>query len=104
MRVPWSVNRRPDYLTEAFALLDGWIRQGCEIRRALSLDDSQHAALTERITVIADVLQVRPSVERRGGSTLIRLRSPDDALHAGTVAMAARIEDAYRAVVAGATG
>ena len=56
MRVPWSVSRRPDYLSDALALLDGWTRQGREIHRALPLDDSQHAALTERITVLADVL------------------------------------------------
>ncbi|GGK00519.1 hypothetical protein GCM10010123_33040 [Pilimelia anulata] len=98
MRVPWSISRRPDYLSEAFALLAGWARQGREIHRSLALDDSQHAAFTERITVIADVLQIRPRVHRHDGHTLIRLHSPDEALHPGTVAMAARIEDVYRAV------
>ncbi|GGK16681.1 hypothetical protein GCM10010124_06630 [Pilimelia terevasa] len=98
MRVPWSVSRRPDYLSDALALLAGWTRQGREIQRALPLDDSQHAALTERITVLADVLQVRPHVHRHDGCTLIRLLSPDDALNAVTVAMAARIENAYKVV------
>ncbi|HEX5740088.1 MAG TPA: 4a-hydroxytetrahydrobiopterin dehydratase [Pilimelia sp.] len=103
MRVPWSIGRRPDYLAEALELLAGWTRQGCEIHRRLALDDSQHAALTERVSVIADALQIRPHILRRDGHTLIRLHSPDDRLHAGTVTLAARIEAAYRVVTAGPT-
>jgi pterin-4a-carbinolamine dehydratase len=90
-----------DYLSDALTLLAGWTREGTEIKRTLRVDDAQHAALTERIQVAADALQVRPAVRRLDGYTQIMLRVPDGAgLTAGVVTLAARIEDAYRSVTA----
>lgn len=90
-----------DYLSDALTLLAGWTSDGREIRRTLPLDDTQHAALTERIKVVADALQVRPQIRRQDGHTQIRLGTPDgSALTAGEVTLAARIEDAYRTVTA----
>lgn len=89
-----------DYLSDALTLLDGWIREGRQISRTLPLDEAQHAALTERIKVAADTLQLRPQVRRLDGRTQIRLGAADGAsLSAGEVTLAARIEDAYRAIV-----
>ncbi len=89
-----------DYLTDALSLLDGWTRDGRELRRTLPLDDSQHAALTERIKVVADALQLRPYVRRSEGQTQIKLCTPDEgALSDGEVTLAARIEDMYRTIV-----
>ncbi len=106
MRARWSKQRdrgggrRDDYLSDALTLLVGWIQEGREIRRTLRLDDAQHAALTERIKVAADTLQLRPEIRRLDGHTQIRLGAADDAgLTAGEVTLAARIEDAYRAVL-----
>jgi pterin-4a-carbinolamine dehydratase len=88
-----------DYLSDALNLLAGWTRDGREIKRTLPLDETQHAALTERIKVVSDALQIRPQIRRSEGHTQIKLGTPDgDALTAGEVALAARIEDAYRAV------
>ena len=89
-----------DYLTDALSLLDGWTRDGREFRRTLRIDDTQHAALTERIQVVADALQLRPHVGRRDGQTQIRLCTPDEgALSNGEVTLAARIEDLYRSII-----
>jgi 4a-hydroxytetrahydrobiopterin dehydratase len=99
MRARWRGNEHRDYLIDAFALLQGWTREGREIRRTLRLDDSQHAALTERIKVVADALQLRPDVRRLDGQTQIRLRTPDAGdLSAGEVTLAARIEDMYKRI------
>ena len=87
-----------DYLSDALALLGGWSREGREIRRVLRLDDAQHAALTERVKIVADALQLRPSIRRLEGYTQIRVGTPNGALTAGEVTLAARIEDVYRAV------
>lgn len=98
MRGPWGT-LRDDYLDDALALLDGWSRHEHELTRALPLSESQHAALTERVKVAADALQCRPEIRRVDGETRIRLSSPEDAgITDGEVALAARIEDAYRAV------
>lgn len=98
MRARWSDDHR-DYLSDALALLQGWTREGREIRRTLALDESQHAALTERMKVAADALQVRPDVRRLNGRTEISLRTPDGhGLSAGEVNLAARIEDLYRTI------
>ena len=43
----------------------------------MRLDESEHAALTERIKVVADALQLRPDVRRLDGYTQICLRTPD---------------------------
>jgi pterin-4a-carbinolamine dehydratase len=89
--------KHTDYLADALSLLDGWTRDGREFRRTLRLDDSQHAAITERIKVVADALQLRPQGRRLDGSTQIRLCTPDDgALSDGEVTLAARIEAMYR--------
>ena len=102
MRARWSDDHR-DYLSDALALLQGWTRDGTEIRRTLHLDDSQHAALTERMKVVADALQVRPHVRRLDGRTQIRLRTPGTtSLTAGEVTLAARIEDLYRTITGAA--
>ena len=92
-------DRPEDYLTDALSLLHGWTRDGREFRRTLRLDDSQHAALAERIKVVADALQVRPHLRRLDGHTQIRLCTPDDGvLSDGEVTLAARIEAMYQKI------
>lgn len=99
MRASRGTARHGDYLTDALTLLAGWTRSDRDITRTLSLDESQHAALTERIKVAADALQLQPEIRRAGGETWIRLSAPDGVgLTAGEVTMAARIEDAYRTI------
>jgi pterin-4a-carbinolamine dehydratase len=87
-----------DYLSDALALLTGWTREGREIRRTLRLDEAQHAALTERVKVVADALQLRPSIRRFDGYTQIEVRTPAGVLTPGEVTLAARIEDVYRSL------
>jgi 4a-hydroxytetrahydrobiopterin dehydratase len=99
MRARWGGNEHRDYLADAFSLLSGWTRDGREIKRTLLLDESQHAALTERIKVAADALQMRPDVRRFDGCTQIRLSTPDDTdLSEADVTLAARIEEFYRTI------
>jgi 4a-hydroxytetrahydrobiopterin dehydratase len=99
MRARWPSKTRPDYLSDALALLSGWTRDGVQIKRILPIDDSQHAALTERIKVAADTLRLRPDVRRLDGYTQICLGALDGgAITDGEVTLAARIEDAYRTV------
>jgi 4a-hydroxytetrahydrobiopterin dehydratase len=99
MRARRSDEQR-DYLSDALALLQGWTHDGMEIRRTLHLDESQHAALTERMKIVADALQLRPDVRRLDGRTQIRLRTPDGtSLTNGEVTLAARIEDLYRKIL-----
>jgi 4a-hydroxytetrahydrobiopterin dehydratase len=89
-----------DYLSDALALLSGWTRDGVQLKRELACDDSQHAALTERIKVAADTLHIRPSIRRLDGHTQILLGDRDgEAITDGEVTLAARIEDFYRTVV-----
>jgi 4a-hydroxytetrahydrobiopterin dehydratase len=91
---------RSDYLSDALTLLGGWTQDGVQLKRVLACDDSQHAALTERIKVAADTLRIRPSIRRLDGHTQICLGRPDGiAITDGEVTLAARIEDAYRTVV-----
>ena len=91
----------PDYLHDALTVLDGWSLEGREIKRTLRIDDAQHAALTERIKVVADALQMRPTIRRLDGYTQIMVHPLDGVgLTAGAVTLAARIEDAYRSVTA----
>ncbi len=93
-----------DYLHDALTLLAGWSLEGPEIKRTLRIDDAQHAALTERIKVVSDALQLRPSVRRLDGYTQIMVSPVDGAaLTAGEVTLAARIEDAYRSVTDSST-
>jgi 4a-hydroxytetrahydrobiopterin dehydratase len=91
---------RSDYLSDALAVLGGWTQDGVQLKRVLACDDSQHAALTERIKVAADTLRLRPSIRRLDGHTQILLGASDgEAITDGEVTLAARIEDAYRTVV-----
>jgi 4a-hydroxytetrahydrobiopterin dehydratase len=88
-----------DDLRDALSQLKDWIGDAREIRRTMRLDETEHAALTERIKVVSDALHVRPDIRRQDGCTQVCLRTPDGgALTAGEVRLAARIEDAYRAV------
>ncbi|MEH0983360.1 pterin dehydratase [Micromonospora sp. CPCC 205556] len=101
MRVLFSSRAKHDYLSDALTLLTGWTRDGEQIRRVLVMDDTQHAALTERVKVVADALRLRPEISRRDEQTLIRVGHGDgEPLSEGEVLLAARIEDAYRAVTA----
>lgn len=89
-----------DYLSDALALLSGWTRDGVQLKRELACDESQHAALTERIKVAADTLHIRPSIRRLDGHTQILLGDRDgEAITDGEVTLAARIEDFYRTVL-----
>jgi len=100
MRARKPRGNRSDYLSDALALLDGWTREGAGIKRVLACDESQHAALTERIKVAADTLRIRPAIRRLDGHTQICLDAPDGtAITEGEVTLAARIEDAYRTVL-----
>src|SRR5690349_12856103 len=91
---------RSDYLSDALTLLSGWTQDGVQLKRELVCDDSQHAALTERIKVAADTLRIRPSIRRLDGHTQICLDASDGgAITDGEVTLAARIEDAYWTVV-----
>ncbi len=88
-----------DHLRDALGQLKEWIGDNQEIRRTMRLDDSEHAALAERIKVVSEALEVQPLVRRHDGYTQVCLRTPDGgALTAGEVRLAARIEDAYRSV------
>jgi len=99
MRVPWRDDSPRDYLSDALALLAGWSRDDRQIKRVFQLDDGQHSALIERISVVADALGLRPSVRRLDGYTQIMVGFPTGgALTAAEVTLAARIEDAYRTV------
>jgi len=90
--------RRGDYLVDALSLLKGWTYERPDFRRTLRLNDSQHAALAERLKVVADALHLRPEVRRMDGQTHIRLCTADLGLSRGEVALAARIEEMYRRI------
>ncbi|MGK5443395.1 4a-hydroxytetrahydrobiopterin dehydratase [Micromonospora sp. URMC 105] len=99
MRALFNSRAKHDYLSDALTLLTGWTREGEQIRRILVMDDTQHAALTERVKVVADALRLRPEISRRDEETQIRVGHGDgEPLTEGEVLLAARIEDAYRAV------
>ena len=51
MRARRQRTTRSDYLTDALTLLSDWTREGVQLRREIACDESQHAALTERIKV-----------------------------------------------------
>ncbi|MFC0503341.1 4a-hydroxytetrahydrobiopterin dehydratase [Micromonospora costi] len=101
MRALFNSRTKQDYLSDALTLLPGWTREGEQIRRILVIDDSQHAALTERVKVVADSLHLRPVISRRADQTQIRVGHDNSPLTEGEVLLAARIEDAYRAVTEG---
>lgn len=87
-----------DFLDDALAQLAGWSGDQHEIRRTFEIDDAEHVNLAERAKIFADALRLRPDIRRTEGRTLIRIRDDDTGLTARQVALAARIEDAYRAV------
>jgi len=94
------LGRDTDYLTDALTQLSGWHVGGGEIYRTLPIDDAQHAALTERIQIFADTLQIRPRIRRGDGQTRIGLDASETGeFSLGDVNLAARIEDAYRTIV-----
>ncbi|HCT80967.1 MAG TPA: pterin dehydratase [Micromonosporaceae bacterium] len=96
MGVVWKRGQRHDYLSEAFSQLPGWMRDGDGIKRTLQLDDAQHTVLTERITVAADALGVRPHIRRLDGRTQIKVCcGSESALTPSEVGLAARIEAIY---------
>ena len=100
MRARKPRGNRSDYLSDALALLGGWTQDGVQLRRVLACDESQHAALTERIKVAADTLSLRPNIRRLDGHTTICLDAADGGtITDGEVTLAARIEDAYRTVL-----
>ena len=99
MRALWNGRAGNDYLSDALTLLADWDHEERQLRRTLILDDAQHAALTERIKVVSDALRLRPEIRRLDGHTQIKLGSRDGpGIGEGEVTLAARIEDAYRAV------
>jgi hypothetical protein len=92
MRALFSSRTKRDYLSDALNLLSGWEREGEQIRRTLVLDDSQHAALTERVKVVADALHLRPEISRSADRTMIRVgHGGGEPLGEGQVLLAARI-------------
>ena len=102
MRALWRSRSERDYLSDALTVLDEWVREGQRIRRCLPLDDSQHAALTERVKIVADMLHLRPEVHRTAGQTEIIVGARDGSpITEGDVTLAARIEEAYRTVTNG---
>ncbi|MFB9235255.1 4a-hydroxytetrahydrobiopterin dehydratase [Plantactinospora siamensis] len=96
IRALWS-RPRQDHVSDALALLRGWTRDGSQIKRTLLLDDAQHAALTERIKIAADVLRLRPDIRRLDGHTQIRISALNgEEITEDEVTLAARVEDVYR--------
>jgi 4a-hydroxytetrahydrobiopterin dehydratase len=96
MGVVWRRGHGGDYLSDALSQLTGWMRDGECIKRTLQLDDAQHVVLTERITVAADALGVRPHIRRLDGRTQIKVCHEDaGSLTPAEVGLAARIEAVY---------
>jgi pterin-4a-carbinolamine dehydratase len=87
-----------DFLRDALSRLTGWSGDCTEIRRTFKIDESQHADLTERAKVVADALSLRADIRRVDNCTQVRICDPGNGLTAREVALAARIEDAYRTV------
>jgi 4a-hydroxytetrahydrobiopterin dehydratase len=104
MRALWNTRGRRDALSDALTLLAGWTREDRQLRRVFTLDDAQHAALIERIKVCADAMHQRAEIRRLDGHTQVKLDAEDGAtITEHEVSLAARIEDAYRTVVADKT-
>jgi len=86
------------------AVLVGWGRDDRQIKRVFQLDDAQHAALAERIRVVAESLERFPTIRRLDGYTQVTIGfAAGGVLTAGEVTLAARIEDSYRAVTSTAS-
>jgi 4a-hydroxytetrahydrobiopterin dehydratase len=87
-------------LRDTLSQLQDWVCDAREIKRSMRLDESEHAALAERIKVVADALELRPDVRRLDGYTQVSVRCPEgQTLTDGEVRLAARIEAAYRTVI-----
>jgi 4a-hydroxytetrahydrobiopterin dehydratase len=100
MRALWNARARRDALSDALAQLTGWTREDRQLKRLFTLDDAQHAALTERVKVCADAMHLRAEIRRLDGHTQVKLPAEDGAtITEDEVCLAARIEDAYRTVV-----
>lgn len=89
------MTRGNDLLQDALQQLDGWSTEPTHISRTLTIDDSQHADLTERIKIFADAFELRPAVCRRQGQTKIDIVR-DEGVTVSEVSFAARVEDAYQ--------
>ncbi|HEY6595605.1 MAG TPA: 4a-hydroxytetrahydrobiopterin dehydratase [Asanoa sp.] len=99
MRALWSARARKDALSDALALLAGWTREDKQLKRTFVLDDTQHAALTERVKVCSDAFHLRAEMRRLDGYTQVQVSAEDGAaITEHEVTLAARIEDAYRVV------
>jgi pterin-4a-carbinolamine dehydratase len=100
MRALWGARVRKDALADALALLAGWTREDKQLKRTFTLDDSQHAALTERVKVCSDAFRRRAEMRRLDGYTQVKVAAEDGAaITEHEVTLAARIEDAYRLVI-----
>jgi pterin-4a-carbinolamine dehydratase len=89
-----------EILREALAHLEGWQGDRHGIRRTLRINDADHADLTERIKVVADAMRLRPELHRVDDRTEIRLDPVEgDQITTAQVALAARIEAAYHAIL-----
>jgi len=100
MRALWNARARRDMLSDALAILTGWTREDRQLKRTFTLDDTQHAALTERVKVCADALRLRAEIRRLDGHTQVKLGAEDGtSITEREVTLAARIEDAYRTVI-----
>lgn len=89
------MTRGEDLLKDALRQLDGWSTDPTRISRTLTIDESQHADLSERIKIYADTLELCPAVSRRDGKTQIDVRR-SEGVSLSEVNFAARVENAYR--------
>lgn len=99
MGAVWKRGQRRDYISDALSQLTGWVHEGDCLKRTLPLDDTEHAVLSERISVAADTFGVRPHIRRLDGRTQIQLCAGDNgALTSAEIGMAARVEAAYQSL------
>ncbi|CAM3496100.1 pterin dehydratase [Stackebrandtia soli] len=89
------MTRGDDTLQDALQQLGGWSADSTHISRTLTIDESQHADLTERIKIFADALELSPDVRRFDGRTRIVINHVDG-VGLSEVKFAARVEDAYQ--------
>lgn len=88
-----------EILREALAHLATWQGDRRGIQRTLRISEAEHADLVERIKVVSDAMRLRPELRREDGCTTIGLDPVDgDQISTAQVALAARIEAAYREV------
>lgn len=89
------MTRGNDLLQDVLRQLDGWNAEPTHISRTLTIDDRQHADLTERIKIFADALELNPYVKRHDGRTQIEVNRTDG-VTMSEIKFAARVEDAYQ--------